>query len=51
MVTDIPMEGTKFFRDKKLSMSMVNDFIKSPEEKKELVKCETYYEIESIKRL
>jgi hypothetical protein len=40
-VTKIPMEGIKFFRDKKLSMIAVNDFVKSPEEKKELVKCET----------
>lgn len=29
MVNDIPMEGIKFFHDKKLSMSTMNDFIKS----------------------
>lgn len=51
VVTEIPMEGIKFFRDKKLSRTVVNDFVKSLEEKKELVKCETYYELESIKKL
>ena len=45
------MEGIKFCRDKKLSLSAVNDFVKTPKEKNELVKSETFYELESIKKL
>ena len=45
------MEGIKFFRDKKMSANIVKDFVKDEEERKKLVKVETYYEMESIKKL
>ena len=37
--TEIPDEGLKFYRDKKVSMNVVKDFTKNMKEKKELVKC------------
>ncbi len=46
----ILVEGFKFFRDKKLSTNVVKDFVKSSKEKNELVKCETYYDMESVKK-
>ena len=51
MVTEIPMEGFKFFRDKKISTNAVKDFMKRIEEFNDLVKSETFYEMESIKKL
>ena len=50
-VTKISAEGSKFYRDKKVSMKVVKDFAKNTEERKELVKCETFYEMDSIKNL
>ena len=50
-VTKIPDEGLKFYRDKKVSANAVKDFTKNTKEKKELVKSETYYEMDSIKKL
>ena len=45
------MEGIKFFKDKRLSMNMVDNFIKTPKDRKHLVKSETFYELKSIKKL
>ena len=50
-VTDIPMEGIKFFRDNKLSLSVVDTFVKTPMERKHLVKSKMVYELDSIKKL
>ena len=50
-VSEISMEGFKFFRDKKFSMNVMKDFVKSSKEKKNLVKCKMYYDSESIKKL
>ena len=50
-VTKILDEGLNFYRDKKVFANAVNDFAKNMEEKKELVKIETYYEMDSIKKL
>ena len=50
-VSDIPMEGIKFFRDKKLSLSAVDTFVKTLKERKHLVKSEMFYELDSIKKL
>ena len=50
-VIEIPDEGLKFYRDKKVFANVVKDFAKNMEEKKELVKSDTYYEMESIKKL
>lgn len=49
-VTEIPDEGLKFYRDK-VSVNAVKDFTKNIDEKKELVKMETYFEMEAIKKL
>lgn len=49
-VTEILDEGLKFFRDKTFSADAVKDFAKNMDEK-ELVKSETYYEMDSIKKL
>ena len=51
MVTKILMESFKFFRDKKLSTNVVKDFMKSTKELNDLVKSETFYEMESMKKL
>lgn len=45
------MEGFKFYRDKKLSVNAVKDFAKKSKERNDLVKCETYYEMDSIKKI
>ena len=45
------MEGFKFFRDKKLLVNAVKDFAKSSDKRNDLVKCETYYDMDSIKKL
>jgi len=50
-VTGIPMEHFKFYRDKKLSSNAIKDFVKSPEEMKKLIKSETFYVTDSIKKL
>ena len=50
-MTGFPLEGMSFFRDKKMSTNVVNDFIKDEKEKDKLVKIDTYYDIESIKTL
>ena len=50
-ISRISLEGFKFFRDKKLSMNALKDFVKTSKDKNDLVKCETYYEFESIKKL
>ncbi len=50
-VMEIPNEGLNFYRDKKVSMNVVKDFAKNTEEKKQLVKTETYYEMDSMKNL
>ena len=49
-VKEIPAEGLEFYRDKKVFANVVKDFAKNMEEK-ELVKVETYYEMDSIKKL
>ena len=51
LVTKIPNEGIKFYRDKKMSANAIKDFTKNTDEKKKLVKNETYYEMDSIKKL
>ena len=40
-----------FYKDKKMSTNVVNNFIKDEKEKSKLVKIDTYYNIESIKKL
>ena len=37
-VMGIPIEGIKFYRDKKISLSTVKEFAKNAKEKKDLVK-------------
>lgn len=51
LVTEILAEGFKFYRDKKLLANVVKDFTKKSEERNDLVKCEMYYEMDSIKKL
>ena len=51
VVSEIPMEGIKFFRDKKMSLSAVDTFVKTPKERKHLIKSEIFYELNSIKKL
>ena len=50
-VSEIPMEGIKFFRDKKMSLSAVDTFVKTPKERKHLIKSDTFYELNSINRM
>ena len=50
-VTEIPAKGLEFYRDKKISTNAIKDSAKNIEEKKELVKIETYYEMDSIKKV
>ena len=45
---EILVEGFKFFRDMKVLMNEVNNFMKSSKEKNDLVKCEMYYDLDSI---
>ncbi len=49
-VTKIPIEGFKFFRDKKLSTNAVRDFMESEKELKALRKIDTYYVPDSMKK-
>ena len=50
IVTEIPTEGFKFFRDKKLSANAVREFVESEKELKALWKIDTYYVPDSIKK-
>ena len=50
-IIEIPNEGINFYRDKKMLANTVKDFTKDTTEKKKLVKVETYYEMDSIKKL
>ena len=49
-VTEIPIEGFKFFRDKKLSANAVRDFVESEKELKARRKIDTYYFPDSMKK-
>ena len=49
-ITKIPMEGIKFFRDKKLLANVVMDFMESEKELKVLWKIDTYIIPDSIKK-
>ena len=49
-VTEIPTDGVEFYRDKKVFANAVKEFGKNTKEK-ELMKVETYYEMDSIKKL
>ena len=49
-ITKIPIEGIKFFRDKKLLANAVRDFMESEKELKALQKIDTYYVPNSIKK-
>ena len=50
-ITEISIEGFKFFSDKKLSTNAVKDFMKSTKELNDLKKSETFYEMDCIKKL
>lgn len=50
-VTGIPMEGHKFFRDKKMSSNAIKDFVKNTEELNKLGKKETFFVTDTIKKL
>ena len=50
-VTGFPLEGMSFFRDRKMSANAANDFVKNDKEKRKLVKIDSYYDIESIKKI
>ena len=50
-ITKIPNERINFYRDKKLSANALRDFTKDAAERKKLVKVETYYKMDSIKKL
>ena len=50
-VTGLPMEGHKFFRDKKMSANAVKDFVKNTEELNNLGKKETFFVTDTIKKL
>ncbi len=50
-VAEIPLEGSNFFRDKKMSTNVVKVFVKDEAKRNKLIKVETYYEVESIKKL
>lgn len=51
LMSKILTEGFKFYRDKKLSVDAIKDFAKKMEERNGLVKCEKYYEMDSIEKL
>ena len=51
LIKKILNEGINFYRDKKLLENTVKDFTKDVVERKKLVKVETYYEMDSIKKL
>ncbi len=50
-VTGIPMEGSKFYRDKKLSSNAVKEFVKNSVEMNKLEKKESFYVTETIKKI
>lgn len=50
-VMGIPMEGHKFYRDKKFSSNTIKDFVKNTEELNKLVKKEIFFMTETIKKL
>lgn len=50
-VTGIPMEGFKFYRDKKLSSNAIKDLMKNSAEMNMLVKKESFFVMEMIKKL
>ena len=50
-VTEFPQEGMNFYREKNMSSNVVKYFVKDEKEKDKLVKIDTYYDIDSIKKL
>ena len=48
-VTGFSLEGMNFYRDKKMSANVVNDFVKNDKEKRKLIKIDSYYNIELYK--
>ena len=50
-VIEIPMEGKYFYRNKKMLAKIVKESVKDEEKRKKLVKAETYYIMESTKKL
>lgn len=50
-VTGFSQDGMNFYRDKKMFANTINDFVKDDKEKRKLVKIDTYYDIESIKKI
>ena len=51
LVMEIPQQGINFYKDNKMLANVVKDFVKDEEERKKLVKVETYYKMDSIKKL
>ena len=49
-ISEFPIEGFKFFKDKKLSANVVKDFVESEKELKALRKIDTYYVPDSMKK-
>ena len=49
-ISEIMIEGFKFFRDKKLLANAVKDFVERDKELKEHRKIETYYVPDSMKK-
>jgi len=49
-ISKIPIEGFKFFKNKKLSTNVVKDFVKNKKELKVLRKIDTYYVPDSMKK-
>ena len=49
-IFDIPIEGFKFFKDKKLLANTVRDFVKNEKQLKVLRKIDTYYVLDSMKK-
>lgn len=50
-VTEILMEGFKFFRDKNLSVNAVKDFVDNTKELNALNKSDTFYDLDSIMKI
>lgn len=50
-VVEISLEESNFFRDKKMLTNVVKAFVKDKKEMKKIIKVETYYEMEPIKKL
>ena len=49
-ISEILIEGFKFFKDKKLSTNVVRDFVEDEKELKALRKIDTYYVLDSMKK-